>query len=76
MTHEPKSRQLIRMLDVMDMTGMARSTIYAKIKEGQFPRPLKISHRHVAWDKQDVVAWIEALPVAQGPTWHNANNGN
>jgi prophage regulatory protein len=64
------------MLDVMNMTGMARSTIYAKIKEGQFPRPFKISHRHVAWDKKDVVAWIETLPVARGTTWQNANTVN
>lgn len=60
----------------MEMTGMARSTIYAKIKEGRFPRPLKISPRLVAWDKRDVVDWIENLPFANGPTWMNTEAEN
>lgn len=69
-------KHLIRLPEVIDMTGMAKSTIYAKLKDGDFPRPLKISHRHVAWDKQDVISWIAALPVAQGPTWQSINNEN
>ena len=46
---------LIRMPQVITLTGMARSTIYARMKEGDFPRPLKLSIRHVAWHKQDIL---------------------
>jgi prophage regulatory protein len=65
MNQTMKPRRLIRIYDVMDLTGMSRSTIYAKMKEGQFPRPLKISHRHVAWDADDIFNWIGDLPEAQ-----------
>ncbi|WP_068302328.1 AlpA family transcriptional regulator [Pararhodobacter sp. CCB-MM2] len=61
--------ELIRMPQVIKMTGMSKSAIYAQIKEGAFPRPLKISQRHVAWDKQHVIDWIQSLPLAKGPTW-------
>lgn len=73
-TQRTKPRTLIRMPDVMEMTGLARSTIYAKVQADEFPRPLKISYRHVAWDMQDVLDWIEHLPVAKGPTWLNTGN--
>lgn len=74
MCYNQKSKQLIRLPDVIIMTGMTKSTIYAKIKHGEFPRPLKISYRHVAWDKCEVTHWIESLPVAQGSTLHDVTN--
>lgn len=71
MAFNQKTKQLIRLPDVIVMTGMTKSTIYAKIKNGEFPRPLKISDRHVAWDKHEVNGWIEALPIA---VEHNSHN--
>lgn len=57
---------LIRLLEVQKLTGMARSTIYARMAEGSFPRPLKLSTRHVAWKLQQILDWIEALPSSTG----------
>lgn len=71
MSFEAQPKRLIRMPQVMDMTGMGKSTIYAKIREGEFPRPLKISNRHVAWDAYEITTWIENLQVTEGPTWSN-----
>jgi prophage regulatory protein len=71
MNHASEPKKLIRMPQVIDMTGLARSTIYAKVQAGEFPRPLKISHRHVAWKRQDIISWIEGLSLADSPTWNN-----
>lgn len=60
--------KLIRLPEVKSLTGMARSTIYERMKEGSFPRPLKLSIRHVAWRERDILDWIEALPVTGGVT--------
>jgi prophage regulatory protein len=51
--------RLLRMPTVIEKTGLARSTIYALSKAGEFPRAKKISHRAVAWVESDVDSWIE-----------------
>jgi prophage regulatory protein len=34
-------RRVIRLLEVMRVTGWSRSTVYDKIKAGKFPKPFK-----------------------------------
>ena len=52
------SNRLIRIKDVMDRTGLARSTVYKYINLGQFPQPIKLGTRAVAWVEREVEAWI------------------
>ncbi|NWO10404.1 AlpA family transcriptional regulator [Chromohalobacter salexigens] len=52
--------KLIRIKDVMDRTGLARSTIYKYISEGKFPRPIKLGVRAVAWVETEIDGWIQA----------------
>lgn len=52
------SMKLIRIKDVMERTGLARSTIYKYISLGQFPQPIKLGTRAVAWVEREVEAWI------------------
>ncbi|ATH77118.1 AlpA family transcriptional regulator [Halomonas sp. 141] len=52
------SNRLIRIKDVMDRTGLARSTVYKYISLGQFPQPIKLGTRAVAWVEREVEAWI------------------
>ena len=52
------SNRLIRIKDVMDRTGLARSTVYKYISLGQFPQPIKLGTRAVAWVEHEVEAWI------------------
>lgn len=44
---------------VMHMTGLGRSTIYRMIAKKQFPGPIRLSDRAVAWRQVDLAAWIE-----------------
>ena len=37
---------------------LAKSTIYQKMSEGTFPKPIKIGARAVAWLESDVDAWL------------------
>lgn len=54
------SMKLIRIKDVMDRTGLARSTIYKYISEGKFPKPIKLGSRAVAWVEAEIDGWIQA----------------
>jgi prophage regulatory protein len=56
MTAQP----LLRLPAVIQMTGLARSTIYKLMAEGQFPGSRKLSQRSVAWSSADVAQWIES----------------
>lgn len=49
----------MRLLTVKGLVGMGRTTIYEKIKEGSFPRPISIGDRSVAWDSEAIDRWIE-----------------
>ena len=50
--------QILRLPEVTSRTGMPRSTLYAKIAEGQFPKPVKISERSGGWCSNEVDAWV------------------
>ena len=48
-----------RLPAVKAQTGLSRSTIYALMAEGRFPKPIKLGERAVGWAEAEVSAWIE-----------------
>lgn len=49
--------KFIRLPQVKERTGLSRSTIYLMMKNGQFPKPIKIVGKSVAWVDRDVTDW-------------------
>jgi prophage regulatory protein len=49
---------LIRIKEVMNMTGLSRSSIYTYKNKSEFPNPIQLSARSVAWVRVDVEQWI------------------
>ena len=62
----PTADRLLRLPEVMTRTGLSRSTIYRKMREGSFPEPLKLGVRAVGWRESDIEAWMQDLPGATG----------
>ncbi|BCR23435.1 MULTISPECIES: helix-turn-helix transcriptional regulator [Pseudomonadaceae] len=52
--------RIIRLKEVIDSTGLARSTIYKYIGEGTFPKPVSLGDRCVGWVDSEVHDWILA----------------
>ncbi|WP_206191643.1 helix-turn-helix transcriptional regulator [Shewanella bicestrii] len=50
--------KLIRIKDVIDTTGLARSTIYKYVDKGIFPKAVKLGCKSVAWVESEVQEWI------------------
>ena len=50
---------ILRMRDVIRMTGLSRSTIYLLIDRGEFPKQIRLGARAVGWREADVLAWLE-----------------
>lgn len=47
----------LRIKTVQSQTGLARSTIYKLMAEGEFPKPVKITEKSSAWVDSEVDAW-------------------
>lgn len=52
--------RIIRLKEVTNSTGLARSTIYKYIAEGTFPKPVSLGDRCVGWVEGEVHDWILA----------------
>lgn len=55
--------RLLNLKEVIQATGIGRSTIYKKIEEGTFPKGRKISDACVRWVDTDIRKWIDDLPT-------------
>jgi len=56
---------ILRLPAVKKTTGQSRSTIYDKMKRGEFPKPVKIGERAVGWVEAEVEAWLKARMQAR-----------
>ena len=52
------SMRIISLKEVMDLTSLARSTIYKYIALGTFQLPLSVGERCVRWLESEVHEWI------------------
>lgn len=50
--------RIIRLKEVIDSTGLARSTIYKYISDGFFPKPISLGDRSVGWLESEIHDWI------------------
>ena len=55
--------KIIRLPEVMDTTGLARSTIYKMITAGTFPKQFLISKKSVGWLNAEVQSWVHQRHV-------------
>ena len=56
MNHQ--TTRLIRMPEVLSKTGYQKSWVYRLISENQFPKPIKLGRRAVAFIEIEVDEWI------------------
>ena len=52
--------KILRIKDVVERVGFAKSTIYELIKKNKFPKPFKIipNGRASGWFENDIENWI------------------
>lgn len=55
---------LLKRRKVEAITGLSRSSIYAMMDKGTFPRPIRIGERAVAWPEKAITDWLESRPTA------------
>ena len=51
--------KLLRLPEVENVTGLKKSTIYALMKQGEFPQSVQITPRCVAWVESRVLQFVQ-----------------
>ena len=60
--------ELERLGSVLQRTTLSRSHLYNLMKRGEFPKPVRLGARSVAWRVEDIETWIALRP--KGGSWH------
>lgn len=50
---------ILRLPTVKARTGLSRSTIYLRISEGHFPKPIALGGRAVGWVEEEIDSWLQ-----------------
>lgn len=61
-----QSRRFLRLPEVKRAVGYGRTAIYQKVKSGEFPAPISLGARAVAWTSDSIESWIESRIKAAG----------
>jgi len=67
MTRNTEMEQLLRKPEVQKIAAnMSNSTLYYLMNNGDFPKPVKLGARSVAWKRSEIESWIQSRERAMG----------
>jgi prophage regulatory protein len=52
------AHNILRLPAVKARTGLSRSSIYLRVADGSFPRPISLGARAVGWVESEIETWI------------------
>lgn len=55
--------RMLRIREVIDRTGLSRTTIWRRERSGRFPRRRDLGGGLVGWAEDEIDHWLESLPV-------------
>ncbi len=51
--------KILRLRQVLEVTGLSRSTLYLYIQNRQFPSQIQLGPKRVGWVEDEVYSWIK-----------------
>ena len=59
---------MLSISQVVELSGLSRTTIWRRIRCGSIPPPLKLSANRVGWPDHIIYEWLDSLrPVSYAP---------
>lgn len=55
--------RVLRLAEMIEKTGLARSTIYKYTDLGRFPRPISLGGKSVGWIDSEIHEWLQEKQV-------------
>jgi prophage regulatory protein len=62
---DPMVQNILRLREVQSATGLARSSIYAGMSAGTFPKSIPLSEKAVGWLESEIEQWQESRIAAR-----------
>lgn len=59
---DPERGRVVRLPKLIELIGLSRSSVYAAMSRGEFPKQVHIGRRAVGWRIRDIQQWLEARP--------------
>ena len=56
--------RIVRLPEVMQLTGLSKTVIYRRMKRSEFPGTVDLGGRAVGWRLRDVAGWLAAREAA------------
>ena len=53
-------QNIIKLPQVKVLTALSRSSIYLKMSQDEFPKPISLGARSVGWIESEIQEWITA----------------
>lgn len=54
----------LRVSTLAPRLGMSKNTIWRMVREGKFPKPIKLSEKITVWKAEDVLNWLKTKEAA------------
>ena len=58
--------RMMRMAEVVQVTGLSKTTLWRRVKAGDFPPPVRfgsLATRSVGWRESEIEGWLNSRPV-------------
>ena len=58
--------RIMRIPEVVEVTGLSKATIWRRVKSGDFPAPVRLGSlatRSVGWREGEIKRWLDSRPV-------------
>ena len=68
MSKLPTQDAYLRLPDVIAVTGLGRSTIFRRIKLGEFPRQYDLGGHIVGWRRSEIDKWLSSRQLRNAPS--------
>lgn len=52
--------RIMRLHEVMSVTGLGRSSVYKYMAHGTFPKPVLLGEKAVGWVSTEIEDWVKA----------------
>ena len=65
---ENRMNRILRTPEVVRVTGLSKTTIWRRVRSGDFPAPVKLGSpdsRSIGWRQEEIEKWIESRPVIE-----------
>lgn len=56
--------RFLKAKDVSKLTSLSAHTIYLLAHDGEFPRPVKLTQKRIAWRESEVFDWMKSRETA------------